>query len=204
MTMNKKVTEVVKRGPGRPKGSKNKPKTLAVKDGVLKFKLDIKVPRANTTNNKVLKFDLTEEGYKLLNKYSTYKYKKRYNELHKYIVISENPTGNCQLSSVAYFYNILLFVKKLEDILKPKNVKFEITNLKSLIKTIRCVNYGKRILFLDIRDNYLSGSKKLLKSLGVKIITHTPYKSTNGSPMNILLVDINNISYAANTEYTFE
>lgn len=195
-----KVLEVVKRGPGRPKGSKNKPKTLKSDKEVINLELVVKTIKNNTTNNRVIYFDFKPSDYDVINKYSTYKYRKEYTEHKSYICVSENPTGNCQLTCVGYFNNLIMIINRINNIAndyKKGKVEFNITNISGIFRTLRALAYGKRMTLLDIKLQHLASTKKILKSLKLPIVSETNYKSTNNSSMNLLLVKIANVPYSS-------
>lgn len=79
-----------------------------------------------------------------------------------YIVI--NPTGNCQLSSIAPFYPLLGFDNKI---------------IEGILEHIALHISGKCIIFFDVHEGWI----KKIKSLRFKCLALRKYTSTNGSLM---------------------
>jgi hypothetical protein len=83
----------------------------------------------------------------------------------KTLLIYPNPTGNCQLYSIAYFYVLLQ---------EPDNKLIE-----AILEHIAINVVGKCIMFFDINETLLSKVKSLkFESFGI-----SKYLSTNGTSM---------------------
>jgi len=90
------------------------------------------------------------------------------------IYISGGPTLNCQMAVAGAFGN---FLKSADNMVEQ---------LKIIKEHVR-----KNILLVDIKDSYMEYfNKKIPKEL---IIMISPYKSTNGSNMNICLINMKNL-----------
>lgn len=97
-----------------------------------------------------------------INKYDT-------NLIVLYYRLYGYPTGNCQMCCVAYF-NILL---------THFDFKTEIFRIKKLAK--------QPILLVDIQEAYVQKTEQLC---GEAIFSKTKYKSTNGSEMFLILINL--------------
>ena len=86
--------------------------------------------------------------------------------------ITTSPTGNCQVSTIAYFYNILTHSRKLEV-------------YKDLCKCVQT-----NIMLIDVQQMYELDVELLFAEAGATVITKTPYVSTNTSKMVMYLVNI--------------
>lgn len=81
------------------------------------------------------------------------------------ISIIESPTGNCQLSSIGCFNNLL-------DVLS-------ISEIEAVFFVLRSKGYiNKRLFLIDVNESYISQLKEKLYSKGCS------YVSTNGSSMH--------------------
>jgi hypothetical protein len=87
----------------------------------------------------------------------------------------EAPTGNCQLASAYNFCNVMPYLNK-----------YKIRDL--FIKMRKGQFILKRILLLDLNRKYANNVVEWLAP--GSIIGNMPYKSTNGSQMNILLINL--------------
>jgi len=98
---------------------------------------------------------------------------------HGYVrsfAITINPTSNCQLASA----------NNIGSILNDLNIY----HLRDLFIKIR-QSMTKRILLLDLNSQHIN---VILKSLPKgAILINTPYISTNGSSMNIILIKLASI-----------
>lgn len=88
--------------------------------------------------------------------------------------VSQGITNNCQLCIVGSAQNLLMHCTH------PKEQLYEVYR-----KT------GKRIALFDIKENYMEKLRQVIPK--DKIILISPYKSTNGSNMNIILINIEKI-----------
>lgn len=158
--------EKVKKGPGRPKGSKNKPKK------VVKIEKKILTPiiqHSSGTGFKVVRFLDSANVPKV----------------QQYVNVYDAPTGNCQLFSTSYFNQLKAF---------EENVKYhklaDKVDFKPILSAIRSSVYKKNLMFIDVRSLYKTFVKKLFTK--DEIITETPYKSSNGSNMVTYIIDMKN------------
>jgi len=85
-------------------------------------------------------------------------------------------TGNCQLSIIGHANTLLNSCTKEE-------VSLQLREVKKLS--------GKRLLLMDLQQNYIKQLKE--KVPANHIVSVTPYKSTNGSAMNLVLLNIDTI-----------
>lgn len=85
---------------------------------------------------------------------------------------TDGPTNNCQLSIIASFVN-LFFIKDDKEI-------YEI--IKTLHKNLPL----RKIILVDVNRNISTRVKSIFTN---QIISDTPYTSTNGSMMNIILIN---------------
>lgn len=86
-----------------------------------------------------------------------------------------SPTSNCQLFSISGMYSILAMSKE---------------EIFAQLREVYNKGFKKPILLCDIKENI---SKKLIDTLPSRIISNTPYKSTSGSDMTIILINLKNI-----------
>ena len=85
-----------------------------------------------------------------------------------------SPTANCQLCSIAGFQNIFSYPNHIESILKECYQKT-----------------SKKLILVDIRDDYMSYFNEMIdKSF---VVSKTPYTSTNGNHMVLILLNIQNL-----------
>lgn len=91
------------------------------------------------------------------------------NSSRNYFIVTPGATGNCQISVVAYANYIFQ---------NSSNIKKQFAEL---------YNCGRRMLLIDLNQKYVN---ELIKYLGKYIISRTPYNSTNGSEMEIFLVNV--------------
>lgn len=91
------------------------------------------------------------------------------NHNNKFHIIN-NPTGNCQVSSIAYCQNIV-HTKEFVDILK----------------SLSEIGYISRQLIIDIKD--VSDWKEVIEN-NLEIVFKKEYKSTNNSEMVMYLVKL--------------
>lgn len=86
-----------------------------------------------------------------------------------------NPTNNCQLSSLLNAY----VLSRLDKI-----------TVKEIFQKIKSMGWLKRIILMDIKDEYKSGVIEKMLPI-CTVIKKKPYTSSNGSKMTILLCFIN-------------
>ena len=86
------------------------------------------------------------------------------------IIITKSPTGNCQLSSLAYT-NHLFYLAKQEDIIDV------------LKECYKLCNFNPKLIFIDVRTEY---TKKIEKTF--ETITKTPYTSSNNTEMCAFII----------------
>lgn len=84
----------------------------------------------------------------------------------------QNPTGNCQLFCVSWIMYLLR----------------DFTNPKELLKEM-ARKFSKKLMLVDVNGN---DREKLIALYGDKIILDSSYKSTNGSSMNIMIINVFN------------
>lgn len=142
------VATTVRRRPGRPKGSKNKPKK-----GAADIKKDEKpIPPA---------IKITRSGNLL-----------KVNGFVTSANLNTDPSGNCQLALLGRYNCIRSYIKNIGD-------------YAALMTYVR---QFKRLLLLDIKVTFLQELKKWAKG---DIILEAPYKSTNGSNMVLVIINVN-------------
>jgi len=100
------------------------------------------------------------------------------------LTISQSPTYNCQIMSFGYIYYIA-----------------QLSNSKEVLKEILqlCIQLGiiKNMIMVDVRSDYVQKTKDLFEPYlknnpytDQKITLETPYKSTTGTNMTLLLLNI--------------
>lgn len=94
------------------------------------------------------------------------------NSNRNYFIVTPGVTGNCQISAVAHANTILMY---------SSDIKKQFAEI---------FNFGRKIALVDINRRYV---KSLKEHLDKYILSHTPYISTNGSEMDIFLIDVRNI-----------
>lgn len=88
--------------------------------------------------------------------------------------VIKSPTANCQVSSASNIGSILLKLNKYQ--------------IRNLFIKLRRNPWSKRILLLDIHKREADYLKTCIANSA--IIGDLPYKSTNGSDMEILLIKL--------------
>lgn len=164
VTKKTTITETpVKRGPGRPR--------KVVTEVVKKPEVINIIPNIIQTNNNgiaTIRFSIPGDKSGTSN----------------YVYTSNNPTGSCQLFSVAYFQNIRWLEQQAQYLNKGKKIKID---YKPLIVAIRKSVYTKNLMFIDVRSSLSSFVKELFPK---QIISETPYNSTNGSHMVLYTINV--------------
>lgn len=109
-------------------------------------------------------------------------YKISVSDFMEYFIIHQSVTGNCQAGGLCYFNAMLdiIYNQKREDI------KFLVAYI------IR--NMSKKLYVIDIRQDLMNtaGYKKFLKDFtvaGKKRVKSNYYESTNGSLMNLTMLE---------------
>jgi hypothetical protein len=110
------------------------------------------------------------------NEYATISYAPYSNDYNSNFRIAFSPTANCQLSCGVGIGPI-------------GNLSRD--HLRHLLVTLRINHASRRILLMDIKERH---AVNIIKNLSpTSIISNTPYISTNGSYMNILLVRLSSV-----------
>lgn len=102
----------------------------------------------------------------------------------KNLEIISHPTGNCQLCCMSYFGNFF-------NEYKPSNQE-EVNTFRRKLKEIIFISSQQNILLLDIKQSIYESTKEL-ELFREATINELPYKSTNGSQMVILLIEVNKL-----------
>lgn len=106
-----------------------------------------------------------------------------YNEGHTFV---ESPTYNCQLFSIGGFDNIIGYYKT--KTISAKEIFQHILNVTS-----------KSIVLLDINEEHVKDTLEIFKEAD-SIILNYPYKSSNGSNMVILMIQL----FPTNSDLDFD
>jgi len=93
-------------------------------------------------------------------------------ETYSSFQIIKSPFGNCQIFSIKFFYKLLIQKNKI--------------NVNNQIKEI-AEKFGRPICMCDIQNQYIETFKNIINKNA--IISITPYNSTNGSNMNICMIN---------------
>jgi hypothetical protein len=105
---------------------------------------------------------------------------------NNYPYIDYNFSGNCQISTIAWFnqfyVNVFSFSEKEK---KPLHICFFEAYVNSNMTP-------KNALLLDVKDNDLSKVDEFFPKNLFERISETKYTSTNGSSMNLILINIRN------------
>ena len=88
-----------------------------------------------------------------------------------------SPTSNCQLASASSIGDKLIKLNKYQ--------------VRNLFIQLRRNGYSKRILLLDIHQREADHLKQSIAKSA--IISDSPYKSTNGSNMELMLIRLSSI-----------
>ena len=88
-----------------------------------------------------------------------------------------SPTANCQLASACSIGSKLIKLNKYQ--------------IRNLFIKLRKNNYSKRILLLDIHQREADHLKQSIAKSA--IISDSPYTSTNGSSMELMLIRLSSI-----------
>lgn len=91
--------------------------------------------------------------------------------------IFRSPTSNCQLASASNIGDNLIKLNKYQ--------------IRNLFIKLRKNNHSKRILLLDIHQREADHLKQSIAKSA--IISDSPYVSTNGSNMELMLIRLNSI-----------
>jgi len=91
------------------------------------------------------------------------------NPSRNYFIVTPGVTANCQIAAVAYAHTIILYSSDIK---------------KQFAELYKC---GRNILLLDLNKRYID---ELKKHVSKYIIGNMPYQSTNGSEMEIFLIDV--------------
>lgn len=122
----------------------------------------------------------------------------------------ERPTGNCQVSTIGYFNNIIATANNIiynydrdQKIIKHEDIlACFIRYLQNHILYIK--GYEFKLLLLDINQSY--GSQYLepfIKKYNLSIKFKNPYASSNGSSMICYLIDMRNFNGGINVPDIF-
>ena len=89
--------------------------------------------------------------------------------LNNNIYVTKYPTGNCQMWSISYFNALIINYENTKELL--------VEIYKRVIKNMLLIDINRSI------------EEPTIKLFGKRIISNTPYRSTNGSDMNLMLID---------------
>lgn len=91
-----------------------------------------------------------------------------------YVTGDYNPTANCQLALLSSAYRLL---------------EINLESMKQIMQEFAKL-MNKNIILIDVNHIY---SIRFVEIFGSQIILNSPYNSTNGSNMNIMLINVQNL-----------
>jgi len=100
-----------------------------------------------------------------------------------------NKTSNCQVATIDYFNHIVSYIPRKKD--------YPLIYYKELYEILeKCVDI-RNLLLLDVKDiTYSKYLKELFQKTTYSIVkVNSPYISTNGSNMRLLLIDVRNFLF---------
>ena len=124
------------------------------------------------------------------------------------ISLVQNPTHNCQVSSIASFNMLLNKYHSLKETYGLK-LSYDELNFYYMVNIAALVykrGYALKQILIDVNQSYSSIVKECFKDF--EIIINKTYNSTNGSEMEMFLINVtnitNNISSDSNGNLTFK
>lgn len=110
--------------------------------------------------------------------------------------VNKDITGNCQLSSISCFNNVLANLKpSIIDLMSVGISKEKSDGLikeatRKILKTLATSVTGKPLFLFDVKEVFEPIIKSIFPS---EVKFYTPYRSSNGSHMLVGIVDTSNI-----------
>lgn len=125
------------------------------------------------------------------------KFSYKYYGAEYYSVISNGPTGNCQVGCIGYFNTFLDFldsIKKYEkDLFKHLENKKEFKWYLSSVILRRISSFGREMLYKPLLMGDMNKQHEKRANEWFDVGSITPYESTNGSSMISFLINLGQI-----------